>query len=72
MRLRKLFQWRNPLFWIFIALNALSSLISYLLRTQQMPLALTLVLAAFALGNMLLGIRIALHLMRMPDEGGDK
>jgi uncharacterized integral membrane protein len=66
MRIGRLFQFRNPLFWIFVLLNGLSTAISYLLRTQEFPLPIVLLLAAFALGNMTYGIRIALRLMRDP------
>jgi hypothetical protein len=41
-----------------------SPLFSYLLQTQVLPLPIALVLAGFALGNMLYGMRIAIRLMR--------
>ena len=63
MRFARLFQPRNPLFWIFILLNGLSTAISYLLRTHELPLLFMLLLAGFALGNVVYGIRIALRLM---------
>ena len=66
MRIGRLFQFRNPLFWIFVLLNGLSTVISYLLRTQEFSLPLALVLAGFALGNMIYGLRIAVRLMREP------
>ncbi len=66
MRIGRLFQFRNPLFWIFVILNGLSTVISYLLRTQEFPLPIVLALAGFALGNMIIGIRIAMRLMREP------
>jgi uncharacterized integral membrane protein len=64
MRVARLFLPRNPLFWIFVLLNGLSTVISYLLNTQEFPLPIVLLLAGFALGNMIYGIRIALRLMR--------
>lgn len=67
MRVARLFQPRNPLFWIFVLLNGLSTVISYLLHTQEFPLPVVLLLAGFALGNMIYGIRIALRLMRAPE-----
>jgi uncharacterized integral membrane protein len=66
MRLSRLFQFHNPLFWVFVLLNVLSTAISYLLRTYELPLPVVLMLAAFAVGNMLYGIRIAVRLMRNP------
>ena len=67
MRIGRLFQFRNPLFWIFVLMNGLSTIISYLLRTQEFSLPMVLVLAGFALGNMIYGLRIALRLMRDPE-----
>lgn len=73
MRLARLFRFCNPLFWIFVLLNGLSTVISYLLRTYEFPLPVVLVLVFFALGNLIYGIRIALRLMREPryPETGD-
>ncbi|MDX9994648.1 MAG: hypothetical protein RBS28_04930 [Rhodocyclaceae bacterium] len=70
MQLARLFQFRNPLFWILVLLNALSSVIAYLLRAHDFPLAIALMLAGFALGNMVYGLRIALRLMREPASAG--
>jgi hypothetical protein len=64
MRFARLIQPRNPLFWFFVLLNGLSAVISYLLQTKTFSLPITLLLAGFALGNMLYGIRIAIRLMR--------
>ncbi|MBM4189278.1 MAG: hypothetical protein FJ210_01010 [Betaproteobacteria bacterium] len=64
MKLSKLYQPRNPQFWIFVILNLLSTAISYILRSHELAPAITLALVFFALANMIIGIRIALHLMR--------
>ncbi|MBS3936886.1 MAG: hypothetical protein KGZ43_12020 [Sulfuritalea sp.] len=73
MRLARLYQPRNPLFWAFILVNALSSVISYLLHTRDFPVAVILILAGFALGNMVCGIGIAVRLLRDPGpEGGSR
>ena len=63
MKLSRLIQPRNPQFWLLIALNALSSAISWVLRTRELPTALTWVLAGFAVGNVLLGLWIAFRLV---------
>lgn len=69
MKLSRLYQPRNPQFWLLVVLNLLSTVISYILRSQDLPMLITLVLAAFALANFVIGIRIALQLMRdRPDE----
>lgn len=65
----RLYQPRNPRFWLLIALNLFSTGISYILRSQDPPMLITLILAVFALANFVIGIRIALQLMReCPDE----
>lgn len=69
MKRPRLCQPWNPEFWLLIALNLLSTGISYILRNQTLPVLITLVLAALALANFVIGIRIAPHLMRyLADE----
>ncbi|CAG0977383.1 hypothetical protein RHDC4_01666 [Rhodocyclaceae bacterium] len=63
MKLSRLYQPRNPQFWLLLALNGLSSAISLILRAYDLSTPVTLVLAGFAIANFLLGIRIALQLM---------
>lgn len=63
MKVSRLYQPRNPQFWLLLALNGLSSAISFVLRTYDLPMLITLVLAGFAIANFVIGIRIALHLM---------
>lgn len=67
MRLSRLFQPRNPLFWLMIAFNLLSSVLAWVLRTWPLTTAASLVVGLFALANALAGIVLALRLMRMPD-----
>lgn len=68
MKLSRLIQPRNPQFWLLIALNVLSSGISWILRSRDLPAALTWVLAGFAACNLVLGLWIAFRLMN--DEVG--
>ena len=63
MKLSRLIQPRNPQFWLLIALNALSSAISWILRTHDLPAVATWVLTGFALSNVVLGLLIAFRLM---------
>lgn len=69
MKLSRLIQPRNPQFWLLIALNGLSSEISWVLRTRELPAAVNWVLAGFALCNVLLGQWIAFRLMN--DDAAD-
>ncbi len=71
MKLSRLYQPRNPQFWLLVVLNLLSTGITHILRSQELPLAIALVLAAFALANCLIGIRIALQLMRDTPEAAN-
>ena len=64
MKFSRLFQFRNPLFWVFVILNLLSSAISFILRSQSLSLPVMLLLTGFALANFVIGLRIALRLMR--------
>ena len=66
MKLSRLFQPKNPQFWLLVALNLLSAAISWLLQNREFPLAIMLALATFALANFWLGLRIALRLMKEP------
>lgn len=63
LKIVRLIQPRNPLFWLLIMVNGLSSAISFLMHACQLSLGANLVLAGFALGNVVVGIVIALHLM---------
>lgn len=69
MKLSRLWQPRNPAFWMMLVLNVLSSVLAWVLRTYPLvPLAM-IVVAGFALMNAWIGIRLAVGLMR--EEGSD-
>lgn len=72
MKLSRLYQPRNPQFWLLVLLNLLSTGISHILRSQDLPMLIALILAAFALANIVIGIRIALQLMREPTDSSPK
>lgn len=63
LKLSRLVQPRNPLFWLMVVLNALSSVFTYVLQTYPLTTAATIVVAGFALANAVLGIGLALRLM---------
>jgi hypothetical protein len=69
MKLTRLFQPRNPLFWIMFALNALSSVLTFMLHTRDMATPAKLLIASFALANAVLGMWLAWRLMRDPPVG---
>lgn len=63
LKFERLIQPRNPLFWLLITVNGLSTAISFVLRTYDVPPAASFLLAGFALGNVVIGILVALRLM---------
>ncbi len=64
MKLSRLWQPRHPAFWMMLALNALSSLLGWIVHTRELALPAALVVALFALGNAGLGLLLAFRLMR--------
>jgi hypothetical protein len=64
MKLSRLYQPRNPLFWLMVMLNLLSTALAWIGRSYDLaPLAATLV-AAMAAGNAALGIYLTFRLIR--------
>jgi hypothetical protein len=55
MKLSRLYQPRNPLFWLMVALNLLSMVLGWI--TQTLPLGgfVSWVIVVFAIGNAVLG-----------------
>ena len=66
-KLRRLWQPRNPLFWMMVAFNALSSLCSWALRALPLNTVGLLLVSAIALMNVGFGLLAAWKLMR--DDG---
>lgn len=60
----RLFQPRNPLFWVMLILNVLSAVLAWMLRSDSLTSFAMFAIGLFALGNAVLGIMIALRLMR--------
>lgn len=72
MKLSRLYQPQDRRFWLMVVLNLLSAVLAWVLRSYPLvPLAMGVV-ALFALGNAVLGIRLALDLMRDVPPGGDE
>ena len=69
MKLSRLFQPRNPLFWIMLSLNALSMVIGWLLQHRPLNTLGMLVLGGFALSNAILGTWLAWRLVKEPPHG---
>lgn len=64
VKFSRLVQPRNPLFWLMMTLNGLSSVLAFFLHAYDLPLMARLVVGGFALANAVFGLRIAIRLMR--------
>jgi hypothetical protein len=64
MKVSRLFQPRNPLFWIMVTLNLLSLVLGWIARTYSLSSVGGVVLIWFAVGNALLGTYLAWRLMQ--------
>ncbi|MFY8042904.1 MAG: hypothetical protein ACOVOD_08245 [Rhodoferax sp.] len=71
IRLRRLIQPGKLAFWLMLALNGLSTALVWIVQTRSLTLVAGLVVASFAIGNMLLGLRLAWRLMQTPLPGED-
>lgn len=68
MKLSRLIQPRNPLFWLMLVFNLLSSLFAWVLRSYPLNTAGLVLVASLALANAILGMWLAWRLVR--DPGG--
>lgn len=55
MKLSRLFQPRNPLFWLMLLLNALSAALAWVVQYRQLNGWASLIVGTFAIGNALIG-----------------
>lgn len=60
----RLFQPKNPLFWLMLALNALSPALAWVVHNRPLNGLGMVVVALFAVGNAVLGLWLAWRLMR--------
>ena len=64
MKLSRLFQPRNPLFWLMLLLNILSAALAWVVQYRSLNGWASLVVAIFAVGNALLGSWLIWRLLR--------
>jgi len=62
-RLRRLWQPQNPLFWMMLGFNALSSVCTWIMRSQPLNLFGLLLIGTVALINVACGLLAAWKLM---------
>lgn len=64
MTLSRLFQPRNPLFWLMLMLNALSAALAWVVQYRALNGWASLVVGIFAIGNALIGSWLIWRLLR--------
>ncbi len=64
MKLSRLWQPRNPAFWLMVALNLLSTVLAWIARSFELAPVAALMVAGFAVANALLGLRLMWLLLR--------
>ncbi len=64
MNLARLWQPRNPAFWLMVTLNLLSTALAWVARSYDLAPLAALVVAGFALGNAVIGLRLMWLLVR--------
>jgi len=66
MKLSRLYQPRNPIFWLALALNALSMALGWLVQNRPLNTLGLVVVLVFGLGNAIVGMWLAWQLVRDP------
>ena len=64
MKLLRIYQPRNPLFWIMLALNALSYALAWIVQNRSLNTLGMLLVGGFALVNAVLGVWLLWSLMQ--------
>lgn len=64
MKFLRLFQPRSPLFWMMLALNALSAALAWIVQNRPLPAWAMGVVGGFALANALIGSWLIWRLLR--------
>lgn len=69
MKLSRLIQPRNPIFWLMLVFNLLSSLFAWILRSYPLNTLGTALVVILALVNAFLGMWYAYRLVRGSGQG---
>ncbi|NMG69233.1 hypothetical protein [Parazoarcus communis] len=64
MKLARLYQPSKPAFWLMVVLNLLSTVLAWIARSHDLLPWVAVVIAVFAVVNAVVGLRLALGLMR--------
>ncbi len=66
MKLLRIYQPRNPLFWLTMALNVLSYALAWIAQNRALNTLGMLLVGGFALSNAVLGMWLMWRLMKTP------
>ncbi len=69
MKFSRLWQPRNPAFWLMVVLNLLSTVLAWVARNFELAPAAALMVAGFAVANALIGLRLLWLLLRAAPDG---
>lgn len=64
MKLSRLFQPRNPLFWMMLVLNVLSMALAWIVQNRPLNTLAMIIVGVFALCNALIGTWLMWRLVR--------
>ena len=64
MKLSRLYQPRNPLFWLMVTLNLLSMVLGWISHNYLPGVFVSLLIVAFAVGNGVLGVYLMWRLVK--------
>ena len=62
MKVSRIYQPRNPLFWVMLALNLMSLVLGWVTHNQSLNVLASVLVGGFAIGNAVLGSWIAWRL----------
>ena len=62
MKVSRIYQPRNPLFWVMLALNLMSLVLGWVTHNQSLNVLARVLVGGFAIGNAVLGTWIAWRL----------
>ena len=71
IRLRRLIQPSKAAFWLMLALNGLSTALVWIVQNRNLSPMASVIVTVFAIGNAVLGLRFAWHLLNAPAENED-
>jgi len=64
MKLSRIYQPRNPVFWLLIGFNLMSTALAWIARSYDLAPLPALVVAGLAVANAVIGLFLMLRLMR--------